>query len=404
VSPNSSSIYASNAAQSSNGMSEQDMTESEAMNNEVMDINTTTKGYEYHGQTSSIAFLERLRKLTDSSTPAPNHTPPIMLHRNYPPISGRSLVTDFHNDSFIHHEDPPSWIQEAEDDDFYPLQAYTFIEAYFGYQHYIHPIIDKEPFLVLSRKLWEGHAETVMRSFKAVYFAALALGALTRTWNDDTIEGKGRYEWTRLLFLKAEQFLGRPGALPNMCSVQASLILAKVCQYQLDLNLAYTYLGMGIRTALTCGINRLTVFRLKDSPKDSPTFMVARTWWALYSLEIELSFALGRPDTLGLDYHHNRPIPKLNDSESDMIRATLDLSLIIRDVSSGVHLSAVKLPDRINQANQLEQRLNSWLGQLPEKIRPNSGTDVLNSGSIRDHQWVKLQKFVLNIRESIQLR
>lgn len=384
----------------SDGMSEHDTIEGANLNNEVMDINTTTRGFEYHGQTSSIAFLERLRSFTEPSVPTPSSTPPVMISAQWPAISGRSLVTDFHNDSFIQQEEAPPWVCEKIEDEFFPLQAYTFIEAYFSHQHYVHPIVDKEPFLCLCRKLWEGQSRDTTRSFQAMYFALLALGALTRTWNEESISGKGRYEWTLLLFRKAEVALGRPGAFPNLLTIQALLIMAKICQYQLDLNFAYTYLGLGIRTALTCGINRLTVFRVKDIPKDSPSLMVARTWWALYALEIELSFALGRPDTLGLDFHHNRPVPRMNDSESDIIHATLDLSMIIRDVSSGVHLSAVKLPDRIHQAKKLEGRLDDWLAQLPDKIRPTLGTDVLSSGSIRDQQWTKLQMFVLNIRQS----
>lgn len=398
---NAGSMDINQAAQNSDGASEHGTIETETINNEVMDINTTTMAFEYHGITSSIAFLERLRRFTEPTVPVVSTTPPVIASLEFPPASlDRSLVTELHNDAFINHEDPPAWTVESNtNDEFYPLQAYTFLEAYFASQHCIHPIVDKEEILFRSRKLWNGQAQAVERSHKAVYFAILALGALTRTWNEESLGGKGRYEWTLLLFRKAEAALGRPGSFPNMTTVQALFILAKICQAQLDLNLAYTYLGMGIRAALTCGINRLTVFRVKNFPPDSSTLQVARTWWALYGFEIELSFALGRPDTLGLDFHHNRPVPKLNNSETDIIRATLDLSKVIRDVTSGVHHNVVKLAQRLGQASKLEQNLNDWLAQLPEKIRPTSGTDVLNSGSINDQQWTKLQLFVLNIRK-----
>ncbi|QDS67984.1 hypothetical protein FKW77_009220 [Venturia effusa] len=385
-------------AQNSDEASEHGTIEAETINNEVMDINLTTMGFEYHGQTSSIAFLERLRRFTEPTLPVVGNMPPAITSL-VSSISDRSLVTELHNDAFIDHKEIPSWIVEPyNNEEFYPLQAYTFLEAYFAAQHCIHPIVDKEEIMLRSRKLWDGQSQAVERSHKAVYFAILALGALTRTWNEPNLGGKGRYEWTLLLFRKAEAALGRPGSFPNMTTVQALFILAKVCQVQLDLNLAYTYLGMGIRAALTCGINRLTVFRVKDFPQDSKTLQVARTWWALYGLEIELSFALGRPDTLGLDFYHNRPVPKLNNSETDMIRATLDLSRVIRDVTARVHHNAVKLTERLVQASKLEHDLYEWLAQLPEQIRPTTGTDVLNSGSIHDQQWTRLQRFVLNIR------
>ncbi|KAE9962620.1 hypothetical protein BLS_000106 [Venturia inaequalis] len=385
-------------AQHSDEASEHGTIEAETINNEVMDINMRTQAFEYHGETSSIAFLERLRRYTEPTHPELS-TSPAAITSLFLRASDRSLVTELHNDAFINHEETPAWIVEPyNNDEFYPLQAYTFLEAYFASHHSIHPIVDKEEILNRSRKLWDGQSQAVERSHKAVYFAILALGALSRTWNEESLGGKGRYEWTLLLFRKAEEALGRPGSFPNMTTVQALFVLAKVCQVQLDLNLAYTYLGMGIRAALTCGINRLTVFRVKDFPQDSATLLVARTWWALYSLEVELSFALGRPDTLGLDFYHNRPVPKLNNSETDIIRATLDLSMVIRDVTAGVHQKAIKLAERLDQASKLEQNLDGWLAQLPEKIRPTSGTDVLNSGSIHDPPWAKLQLFVLNIR------
>lgn len=386
--------------QQSDEASEHGTIETETITNEVMDINMNTQAFEYHGETSSIAFLERLRKFTEPVQSMVNTTP-AAITSHFSQASDRSLVTELHNDAFIDHEETPAWIVEPyTDDEFYPLEAYTFLEAYFVSHHCIHPIVDKEEILVRSRKLWNGQSQAVERSHKAVYFAILALGALSRTWNEESLGGKGRYEWTLLLFRKAEAALGRPGSFPNMTTVQALFILAKVCQVQLDLNLAYTYLGMGVRAALTCGINRLTVFRVKEFPQDSATLQVARTWWSLYSLEIELSFALGRPDTLGLDFYHNRPVPKLNNSETDIIRATLDLSFVIRDVAAGVHQKAIKLAERLDQASKLAQNLNNWLAQLPEKIRPTPGTDVFSSGSIHDQPWTKLQLFVLNIRQS----
>ncbi|TID17494.1 putative c6 transcription protein [Venturia nashicola] len=391
---NAGSMETNQTTQQSDEASDDGTIEAETMNDEVMDINMNNQAFEYHGETSSIAFLERLRRITEPAESEVGSCASLFLR-----ASDRSLVTELHNDAFIHHEETPAWIVEPNNnDEFYPLQAYTFLESYFASHHCIYPIFDKEEILARSRKLWDGRSDAVERSHKAVYFAILALGALTRTWNEDSLCGMGRYEWTLLLFRKAEVALGRPGSFPNMTTVQAFFILAKICQAQLDLNLAYTYLGMGIRVALTCGINRLAVFRMKDFPQDSPTLQVARTWWALYSFEIELSFALGRPDTLGMDFYHNRPVPMLNNSETDMIRATLDLSMVIRDVTASVHQKAIKVAERLSQASKLEQELNGWLAQLPEKIRPTSGTDVLNSGSIHDQQWTKLQLFVLNIR------
>jgi hypothetical protein len=366
---------------------------SDGCNDEVMDINTETQRFEFHGQTSQLAFLDRLRKVQETSNASSTYAPTPRTQGR-----GRSFVSDFQNDAFMDSRESPQAASQRLDEEYYPLHAYTFLDTYFKTLHYVHPILDQSIFLERCHDVWRGQSSRLSRSFKALYFSVLALGALTRTWTETHINGMGRLEWTRLLFEKAELALGRPGSLNDLEAVQAPFILAQVCQHELNPNLAYTYVGMAIRTAFSTGLNRKVIFRDKKFPSDSPSLVVSRTWWALYSLEIELSFTLGRLDMLGPDSYHNRPPPPIADHEDSIIPAMLGLSRIMRKISVGMYHNRTTLVDKLNQANLLEHNIEEWVNQLPPKIRPTSCPSELPQGTLRDPYWPKLQMLIMRIR------
>jgi len=89
--------------------------------------------------------------------------------------------------------------------------------------------------------------------------------------------------------------------------VQCYFFLAKICQNELNPHWAYMYVGQAVRTALAIGINREPPANVQKDVEILKS--EARTWWGLYSLEMEMSFAMGRPDTLGSDLYHNRRFP-----------------------------------------------------------------------------------------------
>jgi hypothetical protein len=366
---------------------------SDNSNDEVTDINLETKIFEFHGQTSSIAFLERLRKVQQNGI-SPVRAPTPNLHSR-----GRTLVRELRKDSYMDQRETAQTALGLSDEEYYPLHAYTFLDTYFRTLHFVHPIIDQDNFIKRCHDLWRGQVSKVTRSFKALYFSVLALGSLTRIWTEQHINGLGRLEWTRLLFEKADLALGRAGSLNDLEGVQAPYIMALVCQHELNPSLAYAYAAMAIRTAFSTGINRRPVFRDAKFPSDSPTLAVSRTWWGLYSLEIELSFTLGRPDMLGSDLYHNRLPPPIGDDENSIIPAMLGLSRIMRETSLRIYLSRSTLTEKLQQANHLEHELDSWVAHLPLGIRPCSSAESTAPSKLRDPYWPKLQMLILRIRK-----
>jgi hypothetical protein len=363
---------------------------------EITYLHRATLTFEFHGQTSSLAFLDRLMKIKES-----NSDNGLGLHAD--PTG--PIIHAFQNDALRMQREAPLATDDGVEQ-YYPHHAILFIDSYFKGLHYIYPIIDQAVFMERSYSLWaapsKNHKRPIHQGFKQLYFAVLSLGALTRSWTEGSINGMDKHAWSSMLFEKAEAVIGRPGSMFNLEAVQTLIILAQVCQQQMNLNLAYTYLGLAVRTAFSSGMNRLVQFR-DGSPQDSPSLVVSRTWHCLYCLETEVSFILGRPDILGLDSCHNRPPPPLSDqTEIIIVPAMLGLSRIMRQICKEVYLE-MDLSTKVKNAESLELDLDQWLSLLPERIKPTPCSDTATgqpSFLPNHHYWPQLQMRVLKIRES----
>jgi hypothetical protein len=182
-----------------------------------------------------------------------------------------------------------------QDEGYYFRQSRLFLDGYFENLHYIHPILDKEEFHARCEDLWFGRSDRQSRSFIALYYSIMSLGALVRVWDEDTVEGMNRFQWSRKLFHQARLALGEMRATNDLETVQCLIFMAKVCQNELNPHLAYMYLGMAVRAGLSAGHNREPISNRKPNSSGRPS-SESKTWWGLYSLEVEMSFALGRPD------------------------------------------------------------------------------------------------------------
>lgn len=131
----------------------------------------------------------------------------------------------------------------------------------------------------------------------------------------------------------------------------------------------------------------------------------------------EMSFAMGRPDTLGSDLYHNRRLPVTYETQDSstlpqqqalmepphcaIIKYMVDFSRITRALCLGIYLSDLSLPELLARANQLEQDLNRWVDSVPEAIRPSRTFSRKTSlKSVKDAQYAKRQRLVLTIRKT----
>ncbi len=354
---------------------------------ELSEINPHTLNREFHGPTSSLAFLAALQRRV------PDEFDGLTDGRQ------QSLVSAFHNDSFLPQTISDAGNQSLRQHRYYFRQSQFFLDAYFQNLHYIHPIIDRAEFLSRCEDLWFERSAKQPQSFVALYFAVMALGALTREWDAALLDGLGRFGWSRKMFEQASLTMGGSPFQTDIETVQASIIMAKVCQNELNPHLAYMYLGIAVRTSLSAGHNRQSQ-AVHDSVSSPPTegLSISKTWWGLYSLEVEMSFALGRPDSLGPDLYHNRAMPPIDDTGTGIITPMVEFARIVREVSSFVFLPARPISQRIKHADEIEGGMEQWVNSLPDLIRPQLHDLSDSLGTMTDANWAKKQRHTLQFR------
>ena len=358
---------------------------------EIADVNQHTRNVEFHGNTSSMAFLALLQKQNQAQAGK-------ALLKEKDTEGHTSLVSTMHNVGFSPESNAPSPAPEptSPDETYYFRQAGRFIHGYFDNLHFIHPILHKGNFLARCEDLWFGRADRQTRGFIALYYSILSLGALVRVWDESTIDGMNRHQWSRKLFTHARTALGGIRSRTDLETIQCLIFMAKVCQNELNPNLAYMYLGMAVRASLSAGYHRETSPTESQGTRAEIDYEISKTWWGLYSLEVEMSFSLGRPDSVGMEEYHNRTMPLVDDSEIAIIPCMIPFARITRQVSVAT-LSKNSLRDKIATADEIENEMNKWHSTLPETIRPNvsqkQGIKIL-----KDPKWARRQRLVLQLR------
>jgi hypothetical protein len=97
------------------------------------------------------------------------------------------------------------------------------MEGYFEYLDFIHPLIDKESFILGAHNLWFGK-NPQPDSFIALYLSLLSLGALIRAREQLPLGGLTGFEWSRKLFAEAQGYLNI-GVLPTAWRLYKHCIL-----------------------------------------------------------------------------------------------------------------------------------------------------------------------------------
>ena len=129
-----------------------------------------------------------------------------------------------------------------------------------------------------------------------------------------------------------------------------------------------------------------------------------------------MSFAMGRPDTLGVDLYHNRQYPQIQEEKEPspglssevldppqcaIIKCMVDFSRIMRAVCLGLYMSSSPPSRNLSLAQRIESDLDKWLDDLPASIRPSRtfAHEISLLKSTKDAQWMKRQRLVLSIRK-----
>ncbi|PYI20698.1 hypothetical protein BO99DRAFT_421393 [Aspergillus violaceofuscus CBS 115571] len=370
----------------------------DSVGDEISELNHHTNGIEFHGSTSSAALLGHLQKAREPQrrfeAQQRRQQQQQQQQHQHPHAeklaAGYSIVSTLHNPSFSPScTAGPAQPVVMQEQNYYFEQAHAFINGYFENIHFIHPLIDKEDFLQRAHNLWFNRNVQPEPSFVALYLSILSFGALVRVWDEERLGGLTRFEWSRKLFGEAQMYLNYLHFSNTLDTVQCLYLMAKICQNELNPNMAYMYLGLAVRTCLAAGFNREV-----RSTDDHRAGWISKTWWGLFSLEIEMSFSVGRPDTLGMDEYHNRALPERDESEYAIIPWMVDFAQIIRRVSVQIYHSRITLQEKLHLALQIETELDRWMARLPDRLKPDM-MERATGGALRDPKWARRQRLVL---------
>lgn len=213
----------------------------ESLDEEISGVNEHTNSIEFHGNSSSAAFLGYLQTAC-----RPQQIE--YLHHGTAADSPSSLISSLHNPGFSLQKQ--ALLPRRQN--FYFEQAHIFMEGYFENLNLVHPLIDKEDFLRRVHGLWFGRDHTPEPSFLALYLSLLSLGALVRVWDESQLCGMTRFEWSRQLFAEAQMYLNGPCFSNDLETVQCLYLMvsreaptsfslltslqSKICQNELNPN------------------------------------------------------------------------------------------------------------------------------------------------------------------------
>lgn len=180
---------------------------------EVSGINCHTRNVEFYGSSSSVALLSHVQRADED-------------------LDGdaAALLSSLHNPAFRSATSQAAYGQRGQASqpgysNHYP-QCRGFLESFFSTIHYVHPILDKRPFLERCEMLWsETETASCITSFTALYYSVLSLGALVGVRDDDPIGGMGNVQWSRRFFDEAKRCCNQLDMVTDLEMVQCYFIL-----------------------------------------------------------------------------------------------------------------------------------------------------------------------------------
>jgi len=151
----------------------------------LIEVNKDTQGEEYYGGSSSISILQRLyararRQSGSKRTDGPQ--------THAPKPAQPSIVNLLHNPDFHAARATPP----AEPVSYLLIEA-GFLNVFFETLHYMHPVIDKQTFMQRC-----GQFTDVKGPLAALYYACIALSAITTPENDAKLGGYLPIQWANL--------------------------------------------------------------------------------------------------------------------------------------------------------------------------------------------------------------
>ncbi|KIN05388.1 hypothetical protein OIDMADRAFT_158009 [Oidiodendron maius Zn] len=316
----------------------------------------------------------------DAALPPSRPKTPVIPSTDVPASSNisQSLEADF-CDTARDHASEPSRIRFKDSQRIYNTPNLSeknverkLIQVFFNNLHHLHPFLLVDEFMSrCEREVWSGNSKTEpqqnRKHFIALYNIVIAVGALIagigllpepETELNSSSRDSSKTQQTSssimlsvIYFRKSRVLLGDVFEVCSLESAQTLFLMSLYCQNSLKPHSCYMYSGMAVRTALAIGMPSESMSKSIVARKAA-----RRTWWCIYSHEIDMCSSAGRRDSLRKPESYVIPFPKIK------VRAL-----------------------------ELDEELTSWRRNLPSWLN-------LDSNAFREPEWASKQKLVLQLR------
>ncbi|KAF4441104.1 Activator of stress proteins 1 [Fusarium austroafricanum] len=300
-----------------------------------------------------------------------------------------------------------------------------YVRQFFNNLHHLHPMLDPVDFTKrCENNVWTTQPvlenNKSQKHFLALYHIVVAVGAivagsctteaLERDINicmkqpmqgQDLSSSLLSQELSKKYFRKSRVLLGDVFEVCSLESAQTLLLMSLYCQNSLKPHACYMYCGHSVRTALAIGIAREC---LSNSIEDRKA--ARRTWWCIYSHEIDMSCSAGRRDSLGKPRNYQIDLPHIRNQDATpssqgdvencsvaMINEMVHFAAVLRRISKELYYDSkgLTLLQKSAVATELDTLLDDWKTRLPTYL---DFTKV----SFREQEWAAKQKLVLQLR------
>ncbi|KAJ6118291.1 hypothetical protein N7471_013758 [Penicillium samsonianum] len=338
--------------------------------------------FDYHGHTSGMTFVRRLRKQLGTAEIRPS----ISAHMLDSPksISESPQVTTLP----LTHELPPRRIARH--------LCHNAIDHACSLMRFVH-----EPsFFASLERIYDTPPEQFTdeeNSFLPLLYIVIAVGCLFSDDGAGTLDCSG-YEGTigqGFQFFKAGRQLLEVTDCRDLLSLQAICFMVLFLQSSTKLSTCYSYVRIALRSALRLGLHRTVTADFKPVERE----LRKRIFWVVRNMDVYVSTLLGLPQMLSdddidqeypmevyWDFHTTEGITKPPSHYTPLMagcNAHIRLSNIILKVVKYIYPAKnaryrSKSDQRYmvshSKVREIERDLQNWMEELPPALRP--GTEV----------------------------
>ncbi|KAK6003286.1 hypothetical protein QM012_001131 [Aureobasidium pullulans] len=301
----------------------------------------------------------------------------------------------------------------------------ALIRSYMHNLHYLHPMIESGSFISKYEEHFAQSNNTQERSpqfrhFFALYNIVVAVGALvagselsdeldyeikmvlhSRKDSQELLKAPLQ-RLSRHYFRKSRSLLGDVFEACSLESAQTLFLMSLYCQNSLKPHACYMYCGMAVRTALAIGLPSESMSNSFEACKAA-----RRTWWCIYSHEIDMCCSAGRFDSLGKPRKYPIPLPQIKslspEPSSDvvyfeganvsMINVMVDFAVVLRRISKDIYHCQKEVT--ASQKSTAAFAIDALLDQWKRNLAAWHNFDVVD---FREPEWAAKQKLVLQLR------